>query len=741
LNVRFGSIVMPALLAILAGALYLPRRDVPRYLAPDEMFSALTAHSVATTGRDLNGRFMPLYFQLPDSFETRMWYQPIVVYAIAASVKVLPFSQSNVRLPMALAAVADILLAYYVGRVLFRSQTLAVAAAVLLALTPAHFSDSRVAMDHHSFLPFILGWLLCVLLYLERRHRYLLFGAGLTLGVGLFTYIASYVLMPAFALMTVAVLYWRREPLRAYAALAGGFFLPLAIGALYIASHPAVITDTLWRYQRQQASVVDRLMKVGAVYASFWQPRVLFISGPRAIWIAGQFLLPVAGLLIAAGMKIVRKPDTPALLLLAGLLIAPLPASVVGEPEVIRRAAGVMPFAVLLAALGLEYVWRAESERTQRIAFTAIWVTVIGLTMLYYQDVPHAQALVRAATVPLAVTGLAVLFNDVRFDSLSIPRIAIVSSIVLVAMHLAYFVWNQATPAGVALLAAVSLMTLVARPPARLANDPTLAVALLALVAGHFTYNYVDYAQIHRVGAVPASALILALRLVVAFAATGAALAVARVAQRSRGLLAVAVVALVAVQLAYFSIDRFTDYRLRIVQAVAVVAAAVGLSMLLRRSDAFRRGLGPVAAAGLLTIAVAQFVPFYTDYFSGFRARGAPLPVSARPAFDALLSKAHEDSSQAIYLGWPYALGELYWRFYLIEQHREDLLARTVPDLDFKPDRIRALPRGSLVLTTPSPAVDAQIDEMTARGDVAHRDLLRDVDGTPTFWILETGAH
>ena len=86
------------------------------------MFSALTAQSVAATGRDLNGRFMPLYFQLPDSFETRMWYQPIVVYAIAASVKVLPFSQSNVRLPMALAAVADILLAYYVGRVLFRSQ-------------------------------------------------------------------------------------------------------------------------------------------------------------------------------------------------------------------------------------------------------------------------------------------------------------------------------------------------------------------------------------------------------------------------------------------------------------------------------------------------------------------------------------------------------------------------------------------------------------------------------------------
>jgi len=308
-------------------------------------------------------------------------------------------------------------------------------------------------------------------------------------------------------------------------------------------------------------------------------------------------------------------------------------------------------------------------------------------------------------------------------------------------MHLAYFVWNQATPAGVALLAAVSLMTLMVRPPARLANDPTLVCALLALIAGHFTYNYVDYAQIHRVGPIPASALILALRLVVAFAATGAAIAAARMAQRSRGLVVVAVVALVAVQLAYFSIDQFTDYRLRVMQVVAVLAATVGLSMLLQRGDALRRYLGPVAAAGLLTIAVAQFVPFYTDYFSGFRARGAPLPVSARPAFDALLSKASEDSSRAIYLGWPYALGELYWRFYLIEQHREDLLARTIPDLDFKTERIKTLPRGSLVMTTPSPVVDAEIDAMAARGDVTRRDLLRDVDGTPTFWILETGAH
>jgi len=200
-------------------------------------------------------------------------------------------------------------------------------------------------------------------------------------------------------------------------------------------------------------------------------------------------------------------------------------------------------------------------------------------------------------------------------------------------------------------------------------------------------------------------------------------------------------IGLVAIQIAYFSMDQFTDYRLRILQAIAVLAVGVGLAMRLRRGDTLRVQLGPIAAAGLLTVAVAQFAPFHADYFTGFRARGTTGPVSARPAFDTLLKRASDESAPAIYLGWPYALGELYWRFYLIEHHREDLLARTVPDLDFKPERIKALPRGSLVITTPSPAIDAEIDDMTKRGDLTRRDLLRDVDGTPTFWILETGTH
>ena len=94
----------------------------------------------------------------------------------------------------------------------------------------------------------------------------------------------------------------------------------------------------------------------------------------------------------------------------------------------------------------------------------------------------------------------------------------------------------------------------------------------------------------------------------------------------------------------------------------------------------------------------------------------------------------------AIYLGWPAPLTPLYWRFYAIKHQREDLLAHTVPALEFSRDRIRALPEGSVVVTRPSGQIDLQIDAMLAAGELARRDAVHAADGTPAFWLLHVGA-
>src|SRR5437867_121902 len=136
--------VVAIALVLAASAVYLPRLGAtPTYLAGDELFAGVTAHALASTGRDLNGRFLPLYLQMPRPFQTDVWFQPIPIYAVALTLELLPLSEGTVRLPTALFAIADVVLMYLVGRRLFRRDLLAASAAFLVGVTPAHFGYSR----------------------------------------------------------------------------------------------------------------------------------------------------------------------------------------------------------------------------------------------------------------------------------------------------------------------------------------------------------------------------------------------------------------------------------------------------------------------------------------------------------------------------------------------------------------------------------------------------------------------
>src|SRR5262245_56626892 len=167
---RRARILVPCAIAVVTAALYLPRLgEAPRYLVVDELYSALTAHSVAATGRDPHGAFLPLYFQMDLPRQGRpMWFQPFLMYAITLALTLRPFSEAAIRTPMAIAGVVNVVLMYLIGRQVFGGYLFPIAAAALLALTPAHFMYSRYAMDFQAPLPFILGWLLCLTAYLKR---------------------------------------------------------------------------------------------------------------------------------------------------------------------------------------------------------------------------------------------------------------------------------------------------------------------------------------------------------------------------------------------------------------------------------------------------------------------------------------------------------------------------------------------------------------------------------------------
>ena len=50
---------------------------------------------------------------------------------------------------------------------------------------------------------------------------------------------------------------------------------------------------------------------------------------------------------------------------------------------------------------------------------------------------------------------------------------------------------------------------------------------------------------------------------------------------------------------------------------------------------------------------------------------------------------------------------------------------------------IRALPHGSVVITSPTRDIDRQVTAMVAVGDFTRQELLEAPDGAPIFWILD----
>jgi hypothetical protein len=407
------------------------------------------------------------------------------------------------------------------------------------------------------------------------------------------------------------------------------------------------------------------------------------------------------------------------------------------------RTLQLAPFGALLAVGALEYV-RAVDSYVSRVAVVLAFTIPLVLASWYHDFLPHAQAIVRAATVPLAVAGLTVLLQRLDPNQLNVRRLALIGGPVLVAMYFAYYVASHATIVGMAVIAGLALAAIASPRAERFGENPTAVLVLLALVTGQFMYLYVDYGAIGRIGPIPASVLVMALRLLFAAIALGVVVTVARLgASAPVASAGAAAIVLVATQVAYYAVDAFTDYRLRAVHVAIVVTATVALAILMRAWSDRRATFGRIALAGLMGLVVIQFATFHSDYLGEFQARGsADVEGNVRGAFESVIDRTRQQEVPAIYLGkiGPYYYGELFWKFYLIKHHREDLLQRTVADMEFKPERVRTLPAGSLVITSPTRQIDQQIDALAASGVVQGRELLKAPDGAPIFWILQTGG-
>jgi 4-amino-4-deoxy-L-arabinose transferase-like glycosyltransferase len=371
------------LLLALTSALYLIGLDrFPVVFGGDEAHFAVHAESLARSGRDLNGAPYPIFFRISDPLvpnqTSGIWYQPLLFYAMAPFVWLFGVSEWTARLPVALIAVVDVWLVYAIGRRFFGDRRFALIAAALMALTPAHVIVSRQALDYIAPLPFVLGWFLCLLRYLDTGRVWHIAAGGLLLGAALFSYIAAWLLMPIHVVLTVFAIWRSPHQTRARAVLAcvAGFAVPLVLLVVALTSNPEMLANTLVRYQvGGPATPRPGLAERVALYWDYFNPSFLFFAGgsnpTQATSRVGVFLLALLPLMAIGVREIAMKGAGQAGIALLAFAAAPIPIALTMPPAAaysIARAMTLLPFGILIAVYGLQAMMRGPRLRLFAIA-------------------------------------------------------------------------------------------------------------------------------------------------------------------------------------------------------------------------------------------------------------------------------------------------------------------------------------------------------------------------------------
>lgn len=372
----------------------------PKGALIDEAHFGFLAKSLLLTGQDEHGKSWPIVFT---GFGDQKL--PAYAYALIPFVKFFDLSVLTIRLPSALAGAVSVVLIYILARKAGFQQWSAIVGAGLMAVSPWPFFLSRFGFESNLALFFwILGLIGLVCEFRTQPKNASRFwwiwpvGTGVALALTWYSYIAYRpVSVGVLALLTVLAVVNRRQLLKNLAIVWISMILcvlPLfhpsvsaantarlgQVGILSDDLNVAVIdeyrTFCNMRLPLSVCSVIWNkgtyaIQAVGSRYLHTFSPEFLATSGEAnetflnvkgfgqfSIIVYPLFLLGLAELLLLR-----KKLRLTEWLVLGGLLLAPIPTIMAGEPQKVRISA-LLPFMILLALYGLHRlaVWLGEID-------------------------------------------------------------------------------------------------------------------------------------------------------------------------------------------------------------------------------------------------------------------------------------------------------------------------------------------------------------------------------------------
>lgn len=376
----------------------------PVQLSHDEVSQAYDAISIAQTGRDVYGNFLPTIFPSVGDFKA-----PFYTYATALVYFLIGNHEWMIRVPGVIFGILIIPAVFWFTLKLTQKPGIALFASFFTAISPSEIFFSRKSFENGAGIFFLLVSLSCLLTHLEKqKQQRWLYSAAFLSALGMYTYFSHAVIIP---LMIVAfVLIFRKKFTRGFKkylpvlSLWILFITPLVIiiltnpGSRYRSQTVFITQDSALgrqlNYITSENSFIAQFLHQKTVgdfsfnrYLEQFDPVYLFGSGldltSQGPVNMGPLLLFQLPLLLIAVFYLIQRADfTDAGKLLVFLVvIGVLPSGLTFEPHSPHRMIIVFTILNIITGIGAYLLWQKIKNFRIPIKMTLIVVLITILTI------------------------------------------------------------------------------------------------------------------------------------------------------------------------------------------------------------------------------------------------------------------------------------------------------------------------------------------------------------------------
>lgn len=375
----------------------------PPSLNWDEISHGYNAFSILKTGSDEWGQIMPIA-----NFRAYGDYPlPLNLYFTMPFILLFGLTDFAIRLPHVVMGSLMVISTFFVAWGLTKNKFVSFLSAILVAISPWTLFTSRFVLQSNLSVLLLTTSLAC---FLNREYsKKLVTISFLLLGLSLFAYNTTRIISPLI-LVTIWLLYKEKLWSLKNRVILAVFFIPVSLilmgsnsrarsSVVSIIDSGAIARIENQRNTSNLPPLLNKLVNNRPVYflnqfsknyIGYFSPTFLFFKGGTQY----QFSLPDFGLLYQTNLPFLylglfiliresfRKQKNYQMIL-AILLIAPIPAAMTNEKFAVLRSSAMLPIPMILSSIGLYYIYDLLN-RKYKIILMSLYILITLILMTAY---------------------------------------------------------------------------------------------------------------------------------------------------------------------------------------------------------------------------------------------------------------------------------------------------------------------------------------------------------------------